>query len=122
MSTSQDVSEKFTSLDEEEGPTIWMNQPQKNLVNIAVGTDPTDPIKILRMAPDEIGQLYYKNTDEAFIPLDDSIEGPTIWMNNPEENLINVVTGADPTDPIKTVRMSPNEVKKLCIKTEFHDV
>jgi hypothetical protein len=60
MNDIQDVSNRFTSLDEEENeePTIWMTQPQKNLVNVVIGTDPTDPIKNVKMSPGEIERLF----------------------------------------------------------------
>lgn len=57
-----------------------------------------------------------------WMPLDPD-EGPTIWARPDQANshTFHVATGEDPTDPMKEVSMSLNEVRRLAEMVEEHD-
>lgn len=60
------MSEDYTPLDPDEGPTIWARQVEndKHTVMVAQGTDPSDPYDTFLLSANEIKRLEAMVTDE----------------------------------------------------------
>jgi hypothetical protein len=53
------MSDEFTPLDPDEGPTVWARQLENNryTVEIVEGTDPTDGLRSIELSHNEIKRL-----------------------------------------------------------------